>query len=165
MLERGRWCAWRRGSLGRVSFVTCDAERVDEAFEPQTFDLVFSSNMLEHLPDPGRALRAMRTVMQDDGIAIHVVPSPFWKTTHLLGFYVNAIVGRLDRRLRRAGTTGPDAAAGSAAGADGLGQQSEGGERPALVPGATPVAGCTRGIGQQPARVHPVHPALLASPV
>ncbi len=98
--------------------MTCDAERVDEAFEPQTFDLVFSSNMLEHLPDPGRALRAMRTVMQDDGIAIHVVPSPFWKTTHVLGFYVNAIVGRLDRRLRRAGTTGPDAAAGSAAGAD-----------------------------------------------
>lgn len=97
------------GWLERVSFMTCDAERVDAAFAPQTFDLVFSSNMLEHLPDPGRALAGIHTVMTDDGIAVHVVPSPFWKVAHLVGFYVNAVVGRIDRRLRRSAL----AAAGS----------------------------------------------------
>lgn len=89
----------REGAL--VSFMTCDAERVDEVFAAAQFDLIFSSNMMEHLPDPGRALAGMLSVLDDDGIAIHVVPSPFWKLSHLAGFYPNAMLGRLDRWLRR----------------------------------------------------------------
>ena len=34
----------------------CDAEQVDEAFAAGEFDLVFSSNMMEHAPRPQRVL-------------------------------------------------------------------------------------------------------------
>lgn len=84
-----------------VTYRVCDAERVDEMFAAEQFDLIFSSNMLEHLPAPQRALAGMRRVLRDDGIAIHIVPSPFWKVCHLLGFYPNAVLSRLDRWLAR----------------------------------------------------------------
>lgn len=89
------------GAATRVEFMTCDAERVDEVFGTGEFDLVFSSNMMEHLPDPGRALRGVATVLAGDGIAIHVIPSTFWKFCHIAGFYPNAVWGRADRFVRR----------------------------------------------------------------
>lgn len=89
------------GGAGRVDFMICDAERVDEVFGPDEFDLLFSSNMMEHLPDPGRALRGMASVLTPDGIAIHVIPSPFWKFCYIAGFYPNAVLGRADRFMRR----------------------------------------------------------------
>lgn len=80
-----------------LTYRMCDAERVDEIFGVQQFDLVFSSNMLEHLPNPGRALAGMNRILKDDGIAVHLVPSPFWKLSQMAGFYPNAIISRLDR--------------------------------------------------------------------
>ena len=74
----------------------CDAEQVDEAFAAGEFDLVFSSNMMEHAPRPQRVLAGGR-VLSDDGIAIHVMPSPFWKAWHMLGFHVDAVLTRLER--------------------------------------------------------------------
>lgn len=72
---------------GAVEFRVCDAENVDQTFERGQFDLVFSSNLLEHLPDPSRALRGCHHVLADDGIAIHVMPSQFWKACQL-AFYI-----------------------------------------------------------------------------
>ena len=91
----------RRAAGPNITFATCDAERVDEQFDAASFDLIFSSNMMEHLPDPMRALNAMRTVLRDDGLAIHVIPSPFWKLCHLVGFYPNAVLTRLQRLSER----------------------------------------------------------------
>lgn len=79
----------------------CDAEQVGEVFEAGEFDLVFSSNMLEHLPDPQQALAGMHRVLADQGIAIHVVPSPFWKLTQMAGFYPNLVITRLERYSER----------------------------------------------------------------
>jgi SAM-dependent methyltransferase len=70
-----------------VKYRRCDAEEVDEHFGAQEFDLVYSSNLLEHLPDPARALRAIHRILKDDGVAVHVVPNSFWKASHLAGFY------------------------------------------------------------------------------
>jgi SAM-dependent methyltransferase len=85
----------------------CDAENVDEAFAAGTFDLVFSSNMMEHVPRPERALQGIRRVLHDDGIAIHVMPTPFWELCQMLGFHVDAVLTRLERysagRLPRLG--------------------------------------------------------------
>jgi SAM-dependent methyltransferase len=91
----------RLSACPNVTFATCDAERVDEQFLPASFDLIFSSNMMEHLPNPARALEGMRVVLRDDGIAAHVIPSPFWKFCHLSGFYVDAVLGRAYRYQQR----------------------------------------------------------------
>jgi SAM-dependent methyltransferase len=83
-----------------ITWAVCDAEEVDRVFAGRRFDLVFSSNLLEHLPDPARALRAMHAVLADDGVAIHVVPGPFWKTTHLLLHVPNRCALILERLMR-----------------------------------------------------------------
>ena len=91
----------RRSACPNITFATCDAERVDEQFPAASFDLVFSSNMMEHLPDPARALAGMAAVLRDDGVAVHVIPSPFWKFCHLAGFYPDAVLARLNRYQQR----------------------------------------------------------------
>lgn len=80
-----------------ITYAVCDAEEVGRVFAGRRFDLVYSSNLLEHLPDPGRALRAIHSVLADDGITIHVVPGPFWKTTHLLLHAPNRVALILER--------------------------------------------------------------------
>lgn len=75
---------WFIGPVGPgMTFRTCDAENLDAEFTAGEFDLIFSSNVLEHLPDPQRALRGMHRVLADQGVAVHVMPSPFWKLSHL----------------------------------------------------------------------------------
>ena len=67
----------------RIHYQVCDAEAVGEAFEAEHFDLVFSSNLLEHVPDTARVLRGIHRVLRPDGLTIHVMPNPFWKLTTL----------------------------------------------------------------------------------
>lgn len=62
-----------------VDYRVCDAEAINQVFGKQQFDLVFSSNLLEHINDPGRVLRGVADVLKDDGVTIHLIPSPFWK--------------------------------------------------------------------------------------
>lgn len=70
-----------------VTYRSCDAEALRECFGPGQFDIVFSSNVFEHLPDPERALRGVHAVLKDDGVTINIMPNPFWKLTQLLLFY------------------------------------------------------------------------------
>ena len=80
-----------------ITHQVCDAEHVGETFSPGEFDLIFSSNMLEHLPRVREALAGMHGVLRDEGIAIHVMPSPFWKLCQMVGFYPNFVMARLER--------------------------------------------------------------------
>lgn len=75
----------------------CDAEEVAAQFGPGEFDLIFSSNMMEHVPHPERALSGVHHALRDDGVAIHVMPSPFWKFCQMAGFHVDAVLTRLER--------------------------------------------------------------------
>jgi SAM-dependent methyltransferase len=98
----------------------CDAEQVGDTFAADEFDLSFSSNMLEHLPQPQQALAGLRRVLRDDGIAVHVMPSPFWKLCQMIGFYPNFILARLERYSARRTAPRRDAGgAGSTAGQSG----------------------------------------------
>lgn len=68
-------------------------------FPPASFDVVFSSNVLEHVvPDRLPALCGeMRRVLADPGRAIHLVPSAAWRWWSWLsryGFLVEAARGR-----------------------------------------------------------------------
>lgn len=86
-----------------VEYRVCDAEKVGEAFRENEFDLVFSSNLLEHLPDPQQALGGIHKVLKVDGITIHVMPSQFWKLSHVGLYTANRLVGFVERRVQEFG--------------------------------------------------------------
>lgn len=67
-----------------LQYRICDAEEIDKAFNKGEFDVVFSSNLLEHLNYPGRTLTGVYDLLKDNGITIHIVPNPFWKFCSLL---------------------------------------------------------------------------------
>ena len=77
-------------SQPNIRYQICDAEALP--FEEGKFDLVYSSNLLEHLPQPEVALTEMYRVLSDDGVMVHIVPNRFWKFLHLSLFYPNQMV-------------------------------------------------------------------------
>lgn len=44
-------------------------------FDADSFDLVYSTSVMEHVVDPGRALAEIARVLRPDGISIHCFPS------------------------------------------------------------------------------------------
>ncbi len=56
-------------------------------FADGSFDIVFSSAVLEHVPDPVPLLRETRRVMKADAIGIYVLPSTSWRFWTLLAHY------------------------------------------------------------------------------
>ena len=85
--------------LSNVRYQVLDAENVSESFEAQTFDFIFSSNLLEHLPDTDKALEGMHRVLTDDGVTIHVLPNRTWKITTILCYIPNKIIMTIDKFL------------------------------------------------------------------
>src|SRR2546430_10141753 len=81
----------------------CDAENVARYFAAEMFDLVFSSNLLEHLSSPSAALRGIHEVLRDEGITLHVMPNPLWKLLDFTFFYAD-VLRQLVRRLRHGGS-------------------------------------------------------------
>ena len=61
-----------------VKYMLCDAQDLSR-FSGYTFDLVFSSNMLEHIPDIDKCLCECRRVLIDNGLMLHLMPSRLWK--------------------------------------------------------------------------------------
>jgi SAM-dependent methyltransferase len=87
---------------GSVEYRRLDAHDLDEEFTEGSYDLVFSSNMLEHIDDPQVVLAGVRHVLRDGGLSIHVMPSPFWKLAHLC-LYPAARLRGIVRRVRASG--------------------------------------------------------------
>lgn len=56
-----------------VRFAVQDLQELD--MEPETLDFVVSSNVPEHLEDPERFLRALRSVLKPDGRILLVMPA------------------------------------------------------------------------------------------
>lgn len=48
-------------------------------FPDASFDIVYSSNVLEHLPDLAAAHREIRRVLRPGGYAVHVLPTHAWR--------------------------------------------------------------------------------------
>jgi len=65
-----------------------DYDGVHIPFEDGTFDVVYSSNVLEHIPHVRAFQRELHRVLTPGGLAIHVVPSGSWRwwtnITHVL---------------------------------------------------------------------------------
>ncbi|MEC9293743.1 MAG: class I SAM-dependent methyltransferase [Chloroflexota bacterium] len=49
------------------------------------FDLIFSSNVLEHVESIEKSLLEMKRVLKPDGIMIHTMPTVIWKVIQVLG--------------------------------------------------------------------------------
>lgn len=70
----------------------CKSERVvgsilDIPFKKNTFDYVIVSEVIEHVPDPDRALRECYRVLKSHGVLVLTTPNKFW--------YLFLIIARL----------------------------------------------------------------------
>ncbi|MEO2036206.1 MAG: class I SAM-dependent methyltransferase [Planctomycetaceae bacterium] len=65
-----------------TEYLLCDAQDLSR-FPDAQFDLVFSSNMLEHIPDVEKCLKECGRVLSDDGQMLHLMPSRWWKVFNL----------------------------------------------------------------------------------
>ena len=94
---------------GKITFDLADAQDLSR-FPDAHFDLIYSSNVIEHLPHVDRCLAECRRTLKDDGILVHSVPNRTWKVFKLLLFYpslAKMVWRRIGRRRRpAAGTSG-----------------------------------------------------------
>lgn len=79
-------------------------------FADGSFDVVFSSNVLEHVPDIDGMLAEVRRVLAPAGVALHVLPTPAWRAWTTLA-HLPWLISRAMARLGHAGAAGPVAGA------------------------------------------------------
>ncbi|MFW9970585.1 MAG: class I SAM-dependent methyltransferase [Candidatus Odinarchaeota archaeon] len=65
-------------SKKNIKYLALDAHDL-KGLKNQSFDLIYSSNVLEHLKDIQKALSEFDRVLRDDGLMIHVMPNRIWK--------------------------------------------------------------------------------------
>jgi len=70
----------------KTTFVIGDAQDLSR-FSDSEMDLIFSSNLIEHLPKLDQCLAECRRVVEKDGMIVHTVPNRTWKIFNLLLFY------------------------------------------------------------------------------
>lgn len=76
----------------------CDAENLP--FKDNSFDFIFSSNVLEHIPNKKKCLSELNRVLKKDGMMIHVMPNRMYKAMSFL-FYYPFILYMLTHKERR----------------------------------------------------------------
>jgi SAM-dependent methyltransferase len=84
-------------------FVWYDGSRLP--FSPGSFNVIYSSNVMEHVLDEESLHKEMQGVLQPHGIAIHVVPSSVWRlwTTAIYFFVIPGHIFNFIRRNRASG--------------------------------------------------------------
>lgn len=83
-----------------VQYLICDAGQPDRCFRRASFDLVYSSHLLEHLEDPERSLAGIRRILKEEGVCIHIMPSPFMKLTWMALFYPSKLFAAFEAIVR-----------------------------------------------------------------
>ena len=84
-------------------------------FNDQSFDIVYSSNVLEHVEDFKTLNNEIARVLRCDGTAIHYVPTSAWRAWSLFSFYpalAREIFKRSYAKVSRSGKRGTQPAAG-----------------------------------------------------
>ena len=66
-----------------VSHIILDATDMSR-FPDNTFDLVYSSNVMEHVEEVDRCIRETHRVLKPSGIGVHSMPSRHWKIFNIL---------------------------------------------------------------------------------
>jgi len=78
-------------AIARV-FPVIDYDGIRIPFGPKTFDVVFSSNALEHVHDLERLHAEIWRVLKPGGIAVHVLPTHAWRFWSIPSSYCNALI-------------------------------------------------------------------------
>jgi SAM-dependent methyltransferase len=76
-----------RNTRGELLFPVSDYDGRTIPFGDGTFDAVFSSNVLEHIPDLANSLAEIRRVLKVGGVAVHILPTPIWRFWTTLTHY------------------------------------------------------------------------------
>jgi SAM-dependent methyltransferase len=84
----------------KIKYYICDAEKLEDQLAFSSFDIIFSSHLLEHLPHAERFIVSCNKLIAEDGAIIHVVPSNWYAFFRLL-FWYPAILVRFKRKLAR----------------------------------------------------------------
>jgi len=84
-------------------------------FPDRSFDIVYSSNVLEHVEDIETLNAEIARVLKDGGTAIHYVPTSAWRAWSLVAF-LPALLRDVVRRTRGTAGGAADAATPAAAG-------------------------------------------------
>lgn len=90
----------QRRKQGVQHFPVADYDGVHIPFPDQYFDVVFSSNVLEHIPHLESFQREIFRILRVGGIAVHILPSPAWRFWTLMGHHLyiaRLIVGVIGR--------------------------------------------------------------------
>ena len=94
-------------STNSIEYRICDAEEFENIFKEKQFDFIFSSNLLEHLPYPQKALNSIYNKLKDDGLTIHVMPNPLWKIINLVSYIPYNILRILKSRTNKTNNKRP----------------------------------------------------------
>lgn len=86
----------RYHALQEWNVIDYDGHRIP--LEDRSVDVIFSSNVLEHIPHIDEFMIEMRRVLRPGGVAVHVMPTTFWRFITTITFYVQ----RLQIAMRRA---------------------------------------------------------------
>ena len=70
-----------------IEMEVLDAELVGENYPKDSFDFIFSSNMLEHLPNYYKCLKGINHILKNDGIAIIILPNTLWRLSGIIFHY------------------------------------------------------------------------------
>lgn len=87
---------------------------VNLPFESATYDVVYSSNVLEHVGHLAGLLDECRRVLRPDGYAVHIVPTHLWKYWSVLTHYLSLpfmVTERMRQRMKRGVASGAGGAA------------------------------------------------------
>ena len=69
---------------GRSNLSLLEDDITASALEPESFDLILCSEVLEHIPDPGAALDGIASLLRPGGALVLSTPQPY-STVELLG--------------------------------------------------------------------------------
>lgn len=106
VLEIGGGTGWQAKELSERGFTVTSVDLANSCYAPlrifpvedydgytlpfsdNSFDVIYSSNVLEHIPHVVEFQREMHRVLRPEGICIHLLPSTTWRFWTCLTYYV-----------------------------------------------------------------------------
>jgi 2-polyprenyl-3-methyl-5-hydroxy-6-metoxy-1,4-benzoquinol methylase len=114
VLEIGAGTGWQSKLLSDLNYKVCaidlptsnysnnrvweitDYDGSNIPFDNQSFDIVFSSNVMEHILHLNQIQNEIYRVLNNDGVVIHVMPTSSWRIltniTHIIKFWTKPTV-------------------------------------------------------------------------